>query len=117
MAAASNDEGGSMGTFDDLKARATQMANDLAAGAQKSGKLAQAQLKLSSLQKDAQAARTSLGGLTYGLASRGEISHPELAEALEKVRAADELVRAKEQEIAQVKSEGGDGAATGSDQA
>jgi hypothetical protein len=39
-----------MGTLDDLKARATQMANDLAAGAQKSGKLAQAQLKLSSLQ-------------------------------------------------------------------
>jgi len=75
-----------MGTFDDLKARATQMASELAAGAQKSGKLAQAQLKLSSLQKDAQAARASLGGLAYQLASRGEISHPELTEPLEKVR-------------------------------
>ncbi len=96
-----------MGTFDDLKARATQMAGDLAAGAQKTSKLAQAQLKLSSLQKDAQAARAALGGVAYQLASRGEIAHAELTDPLEKVRAADELVRAKEQEIAQIKSEGG----------
>jgi hypothetical protein len=97
-----------MGTFDDLKAKATQMASDLAAGAQKSGKTAQAQLKLSSLQKDAHAARASLGGVAYQLLSRGEISHAELNDPADKVRAADELVRAKEEEIARIKSEGGD---------
>jgi hypothetical protein len=97
-----------MGTFDDLKARASQMASDLAAGAQKQSKLAQAQLKLSSLHKDAQTARADLGNRAYQLASEGQLSHPELGEYIEKVRAADDLVRQKEEEIARIKSEGGD---------
>jgi hypothetical protein len=68
--------------------------------------VAQAQLKLHSLQSDAKDANAELGALVFGLAERGELSHPELGAALDKVRAAAALVREKEEEITRLKAEG-----------
>lgn len=95
-----------MGTFDKFIEKASGVASDLASEAGRGSRVAQAQLKLHSLQGDAKDANAELGALVFGLAERGELSHPELAPALDKARAAAALVRAKEEEIAQLKTEG-----------
>jgi hypothetical protein len=100
------DKGEAMGTFDKFIEKASGVASDLASEAGRGSRVAQAQLKLHSLQGDAKDANAELGALVFGLAERGELSHPELAPALDKARAAAALVRAKEEEIAQLKTEG-----------
>ncbi|HJW74242.1 MAG TPA: hypothetical protein VJ787_01045 [Thermoleophilia bacterium] len=94
-----------MGTFDKFLEKAGGMASDLASDAGRTGRVAQAQIKLRSLQGDVKEARAELGAVTFGLAERGEISHPELEPVLGKVRAAEALVREKETEIARIKAE------------
>jgi hypothetical protein len=106
MTATINEKGETMGTFDKYLDKAGSMASGLAGQAEKTGRVAQAQLKLRSLQGDAKDANAELGALVFGLAERGELSHPELGPALDKVRAAAALVREKEQEIASLKAEG-----------
>jgi hypothetical protein len=95
-----------MGTFDKYLDKASTMASGLAGQAGKTSRVAQAQLKLRSLQGEAKDANAELGTLVLGLAGRGELSHPELEPALDKARAAAALVREKEDEIARLKAEG-----------
>jgi len=94
-----------MGTFDKYLDKASSMASGLAGQAEKTGRVAQAQLKLRSLQGDAKDANAALGALVMGLVERGELAHPELEPALDKARAAAALVREKEEEIAHLKAE------------
>ena len=106
MTATTDEKGETMGTFDKFMEKASGVASGLAGEAEKTGRVAQAQLKLRSLQGDAKDANAELGSLVLGLAERGELSHPELEPALDKARAAAALVREKEEEIARLKAEG-----------
>jgi ATP/maltotriose-dependent transcriptional regulator MalT len=97
-----------MGTLDKWLEKASGVASD----AGRTGRVAQAQIKLRSLQGDLKDARAELGAVAFGLADRGDISHPELEAALTKVRTAEALVREKEAEIGQIKAEGKSESAT-----
>jgi hypothetical protein len=106
MTATTDEKGDTMGTFDKYLDKASSMASGLAGQAEKTGRVAQAQIKLRSLQGEAKDANAELGALVAGLVERGELSHPELEPALDKARAAAALVREKEEEIARLKAEG-----------
>jgi hypothetical protein len=97
-----------MGFLDDLKKAATNVASD----AGKASKIAQAQLKLKSLQGDVASAQKELGAVAYDLAARGAISHAELEAPLAKVREAQALVAEKEAEIAELRAQGSAGTAS-----
>ena len=92
-----------MGLFDDFKKAAGSVASD----AGKAGKIAQAQMKLKSLQGDVGTAHKELGAVAYDLIARGAISHAELEPPVAKVREAQALVAEKEAEIAQLRAQGG----------
>ena len=84
-----------MGLFDDLKKASTKVAGEMKTAATtlsqeagKQGKVAQAQLKLRSLQGEVGEAERALGGKAFDLAERGEISHAELGAEMDAVRAA-----------------------------
>lgn len=91
-----------MGFLDDLKKAASSVASD----AGKASKVAQAQIKLKSLQGDVADANKELGAVAYDLAARGAISHPELEGPIAKVREAQALVAQKEAEIAELRAQG-----------
>lgn len=92
-----------MGFFDDLKKAASNVASD----AGKAGRVAQAQIKLKSLQGDAADAIKELGAIAYDLVVRGAIAHVELDGPVAKVREAQALVTAKEAEIADLRAQVG----------
>jgi hypothetical protein len=102
-----------MGLLDKMKERATELADvakeragDLAGDASRAGKVAQAQLKLRSLQGDLDDANKRLGAVAYDLVQRGELAHAELAGPADEVRRAEAKVREKEDEIARLRAEG-----------
>jgi hypothetical protein len=101
-----------MGLFDDLKKASTKVAGEMKTAATtigqeagKQGRVAQAQLKLRSLQGEVGEAEKALGGKVYDLAERGEIAHPELSAEMDTVREARAAVTAKEAEIEAIKAE------------
>ena len=92
-----------MGFLNDLKKAAGNVASD----AGRASKVAQAQLKLKSLQGDVGTAERELGAVAFGLIASGAISHPELEAATAKVKDAQAFVAEKEAEIAELKAQGG----------
>lgn len=97
-----------MGFFDTVKAK----AGDLAADAERASKVAAIQARMAVLQQDLKKAERELGQAAFSLVERGELSHPELALAIDGVRGAQAAIDAKEAEIAQLRTD--DEAATAS---
>ena len=90
-----------MGFFDTVKAK----AGDFAADAERASKVAAIQARIAVLQQDLKKAERELGQATFSLVERGELSHPELALAVDGVRAAQAAIDAKETEIAQLRTD------------
>ena len=91
-----------MSFFDNVRAK----ASDLAADAERAGRVGAAQTKIAVLQQDLKNAERELGQAAFALIDRGQISHPELAAATEAVREAQRAISAKEAEIADLKATG-----------
>ena len=91
-----------MGFFDTVKSK----AGDLAADAERAGRVTAAQGKIAVLQQDLKKAERELGQKAFALAARGELDHPELAPAIERVRAAQGAIDAKEAEIGGLRATG-----------
>lgn len=101
-----------MGLMDGLKKTAASVAGEVkgaatavGAEASKAGRVAQAQMKLKSLQGDVGEAEKALGQAAYGLAETDQLQTPALAEAVAKVREAKAAVAVKEAEIEAIKAE------------
>jgi|GEM_PF-3545737 len=101
-----------MGIFDDVKKAAATVAGEVkeagkAVGAEagKAGRVAQAQVKLRSLQGEQGDAEKELGQAAYDLAESGQLATPALEEAVAKVREARAAVAVKEAEIEAIKAE------------
>jgi ribonuclease E len=90
-----------MGFFDSVKNK----AGTLAADAERAGKVTAAQARLTVLQGDLKKAERDLGHAAFLLIERGDLDHPELAPAVERVSAAAAEVRAKERTIAELRGE------------
>ena len=90
-----------MGFFDTVKGK----AGALAADAERAGKVTAAQARLVVLQNDLKKAERELGHAAYALAERGELAHPDLTHAVERLRGTSAEVRAKEAEIAALRGE------------
>ncbi len=90
-----------MGFFDTVKDK----AGALAADTQRAGKVTAAQARLVVLQNDLRKAERELGHAAFALAERGELDHPDLAHAVERLRATASEVRAKEAEISALRGE------------
>ncbi len=90
-----------MGFFDTVKDK----AGALAADTQRAGKVTAAQARLVVLQNDLRKAERELGHAAFALAERGELDHPDLAHAVERLRATSSEVRAKEAEISTLRGE------------
>ena len=90
-----------MGFFDTVKDK----AGALAADTQRAGKVTAAQARLVVLQNDLKKAERELGHAAFALAERGELDHPDLAHAIERLRATMAEVHGKEAEIAALRGE------------
>jgi hypothetical protein len=90
-----------MGFFDTVKGK----AGALAADAERAGKVTAAQARLVVLQNDLKKAERELGHAAYALAERGELDHPDLTHAIERLRGTSAEVHAKEAEIAALRGE------------
>ena len=90
-----------MGFFDTVKDK----AGALAADAERAGKVTAAQARWSSCRTTSRKAERELGHAAFALAERGELDHPELAHAVERLRATSAEVRAKEAEIAALRGQ------------
>ncbi len=90
-----------MGFFDTVKGK----AGALAADAERAGKVTAAQARLVVLQNDLKKAERELGHAAYALAERGELDHPDLTHAIERLRETSAEVLAKEAEIAALRGE------------
>lgn len=91
-----------MGFFDTVKSK----AGDLAADAERAGRVTAAQTKIAVLQQDLKKAERELGHRAFALAARGELDHPELTMAIERVRVAQGAIDAKETEISGLRTAG-----------
>lgn len=91
-----------MGLFDSVKAK----AGELAADAERAGKVAAAQARIVTLQNQVHKAERDLGQATYALIEQGEAVHPDLIVAAGAVDEALAALHAKEQEIAELRGEG-----------
>ncbi len=96
-----------MGLFDQVKKAATTVGSE----AGKAGRVAQAQVKLKSLQGDVGDAEKELGQAAFSLLDSGQLQAPALDAQMAKVREAKAAVAAKEAEIAAIKAEGEEGGA------
>lgn len=101
-----------MGIFDDMKKAAATVAGEVkeagkAVGdqANRAGRIAQAQVKLRSLQNDQATAEKELGQAAFALAEQGMLPQPELQAAVARVREAQAAVAAKAAEIEAIKAE------------
>ena len=92
---------GEMGFFDTVRDKAGALATD----AGRAGKVTAAQARLVVLQNDLRKAERELGHAAFALAERGELDHPDLAHAVERLRATAAEVSAKEAEIAALRDE------------
>ena len=90
-----------MGFFDAVKEKAVALAADT----QRAGKVTAAQARLVVLQNDLKKAERELGHAAFALAERGELDHPDLAPAVEQLRATSAEVRSKEAGIAALRGE------------
>ena len=97
-----------MGLFDAVKAK----AGELAADAERAGKVATAQARVVTLQNDVRKAERELGQAAYALIEEGEAVHPDLLVAAEALDEAHQALRAKEKEIAELRGAGEVGEAT-----
>lgn len=97
-----------MGFFDSVKDK----AGALAADAERAGKVTAAQARLVVLQNDLKKAERELGHVAFSLTERGELDHPALVHAVERVRATVTDVRTKEAEIAALRGEAAPGTVT-----
>jgi len=91
-----------MGFFDTVKTKAGGLATD----AGRASRVTAAQTKIAVLQQDLKKAERELGHKAFALAARGELEHPELALAIERVRAAQGAIDAKEAEVAGLRAAG-----------
>ena len=91
-----------MGFFDTVRDK----AGALAADAERAGKVTAAQGRLVVLQNDLRRAERELGQEAFALVERGALDHPELAAAIERLRATTAAVCAKESEIASLRGAG-----------
>ncbi|MGE5228375.1 MAG: hypothetical protein ACM3MJ_01495 [Deltaproteobacteria bacterium] len=90
-----------MGFFDTVKDKAGAIAAD----AGRAGRVTAAQARLAVLQNDLRKAERELGHAAFALAERGELDHPDLAHAVERLRATAAEIGAKEAEIAALRNE------------
>jgi hypothetical protein len=90
-----------MGFFDTVKDKAGALATD----AGRAGRVTAAQARLVVLQNDLRKAERELGQAAFALAERGGLDHPDLASAVERLRAIAAEVGAKEAEIAALRNE------------
>jgi len=91
-----------MGFFDKVKEKAGEIADD----AGRATKVAQAQMKLKSLQGDVDTAKKELGDVAFQLVAGGELAHADLEAPVSKIREALGRVADKEAEIAAIKAAG-----------
>jgi NTP pyrophosphatase (non-canonical NTP hydrolase) len=91
-----------MGFFDKVKEKAGEIADD----AGRATKVAQAQMKLKSLQGDVEAAKKELGDVAFQLVAGGELAHAGLEAPVSKIREALGRVADKEAEITAIKAAG-----------
>jgi NTP pyrophosphatase (non-canonical NTP hydrolase) len=91
-----------MGFFDKVKEKAGEIADD----AGRATKVAQAQMKLKSLQGDVDTAKKELGDVAFNLIAGGELAHASLEAPVAKIREALGRVADKEAEIAAIKAAG-----------
>jgi hypothetical protein len=96
-----------MGLFDAVRAKAGELAGD----AERAGKVAAAQARVVTLQNDIRKAERELGQAAYALIEEGAAVPPDLLVAAEALAEAYQALRAKEQEIAELRG-GGTGEAT-----
>jgi hypothetical protein len=99
-----------MGLFDSVKAK----AGELAADAERAGKVAAAQARIVTLQNEVRKAERDLGQAVYALIEQGEAVHPDLLVAAGAVDEALEALHAKEREIAGLRGEGAAAPSAGS---
>jgi hypothetical protein len=90
--------------------RVKKMTSQVGAEASKAGRLAQAQLKLTSLKSDVGTAEKELGQAAFEVYERGELQAPALEVQFARLREARDAVAAKEAEIAEIKTESDDDA-------
>jgi hypothetical protein len=90
-----------MGFFDTVKDK----AGALAADAGRAGRVTAAQARLAVLQNDLRKAERELGHAAFALAERGQLDHPDLAPAIEGLRATAAEISAKEAEIAALRND------------
>lgn len=95
-----------MGLFDTVKIK----AGELAADAERAGKIAAAQTRTVVLQNEIRKAERELGHATFALIERGEIGHPDLELAAVALYDARQALKDKDQEIAALRGESRDGA-------
>lgn len=95
-----------MGFFDKVKEKAGDIAGDTA----RAGKVAQAQMKIKSLNGDIEKAKAEIGAAALELIEKGELSNPAFSDGLAKVTEARAAIAAKEAEIAELKAQGAEGA-------
>ncbi len=90
-----------MGLFDTVRAK----AGELAADAERAGKVAAAQARGVTLQSELRKAERELGQTTFSLIELGEVRHPDLDAASAALRAAREALDENEREIAALRGE------------
>lgn len=90
-----------MGLFDTVKAK----AGELAADAERAGKVAAAQARGVALQGDVRKAERELGQAAYALIERGDQLHPDLGAAARALSQAREALAGNEREIAGLRGE------------
>ncbi len=88
---------------------AKSIAGDLASDAGRAGKVTAAQANVMLLQQDLKKAERELGRATFPLIERGELDHPDLIVAAERVRAAQGAIDDKRAEIAELRAHVGRG--------
>jgi hypothetical protein len=88
-----------MGLFDTVKAK----AGELAADAERAGKVAAAQARLVTLQGDVRRAERELGQAAFALMEQGEPLHPDLEDAAVTLAEARRALAEKEREIAELR--------------
>lgn len=90
-----------MGFLDKMKETAGDIADDTV----RAGKLAQAQLKLRSLQGELDAAIKEFGTVAHGLFATGAIAHADLDGPGRRIAVAEQAIVDKNAEIAALKAE------------
>lgn len=100
-----------MGFLDKMKDSASKVASD----AGRATKVAQAQMKVKSLQGDIDGVKKEIGAVAYDLIIAGELTNAAFDEKMARIAEIQTQVTEKEAEIAALKADGG-AAAAGTDE-